>query len=134
MEKGCSFKWQIFLNIEVPIKILLLSKYECEWRSIKGTILFPKKIHPSRHAGTLFAYHDGNPLTNIKKIFVSSSLPFNTIRRNHIGYYHNHEFPQFIKKLIKVSRVTPGHYDCPLRNIKIVFFLFNVWVIFEKFW
>ena len=46
-----------------PDKELILSKYERELRSKKGTILFPKKMHPSRHAGTLFAYHDGNPLS-----------------------------------------------------------------------
>ena len=52
----------ILFPIEVP-KNLLLSKYERQQRSITGTILFPIKIHPQCHAGTLFAYHDGNPLT-----------------------------------------------------------------------
>ena len=27
--------------------------------------IISNKIHPPRHAGTLFAYHDGNPLTII---------------------------------------------------------------------
>ena len=33
VEEGCSFKWQTFLNIEVLIKYLIVSKYEREWSS-----------------------------------------------------------------------------------------------------
>ena len=39
-----------------------------------------------------------------------------------------------IEKLQKGSRVTPGHYACPLWNINIFCICFHVWVIFGKFW
>ena len=82
------------------------------------------KIHPPRHAGTLFSYHDGNPLTIFQIFFLSSSIPCYTIKGNQICYYHNNKFPKNFQNLMKVVHGTPGHYDCSFRNINIVPFLF----------
>ena len=134
VEEGFSFKWRIFLIIEVPTKNSLLSKYEREWRSIAGSVLFPKKKHPPPHGGILSAYHDGNPLTILWIFFLLLLLHVIPWRGNQICYYNNINFQKIIKNLRKVSRIMLGHYNCPLRNISTFVILFNVWVKIRKFW
>ena len=94
---------------------------------------FPIKFHTPRLAGTLFAYHDGNPSTVLFRKNLLILFQFFTIRWNHICYHHNNDLTKMIRNLIKVSRATPGHFDSPVRNIKIFFLLFNVWVILRKY-
>ena len=59
-----------------------MSTSEHEWRSNIGYILFPTLILTPRYGGTLFAYHDGNPVIIINRIFILLSsyliifLPF----------------------------------------------------------
>ena len=111
-----------------------LSTSEHEWRSNIGYILFPTLILTPRYAGTLFEYHDGNPVKIFKRIFYSSFLPSYTSRRYYISSHHNNEFHQMIEKLQKGSHVMPGHYGGPLWNINIIFIWFYFWEIFGKFW
>ena len=118
------------MNIQVPIKNLLLSKYKRELRSINRNSIISNKIHPLRHAG-MICISWWESLNNIL-LFFSSFLPCYTIRGYKICYYHNNNFLKIIKILMKVSRVTPGHYNFPFRNINKVPFLFNVLVIFKK--
>ena len=46
-----------------------LSTSEYEWRLNIEYILFPTLILTPRYAGTLFAYHDGNPVKYLKGFF-----------------------------------------------------------------
>ena len=47
-----------------------LSTSEYEWSSNIGYILFPTLILTPRYTGTLFAYHDGNPVKIFKRILI----------------------------------------------------------------
>ena len=72
---------------------------------------------------------------NIIKHFSSSFLQSSTIRWYYVCSQYFNDLRKIIKNSIKESRVTPGHYSCPLKNINLFIFSYKyVWVIFRIFW
>ena len=101
--------------------------YIWEWMEVNDRIyIIIKKSSSSASRRDIICLSWLESFNNIQNNCSSSSFPYYTIRGHQICYYHNNNFPKIIKNLRKMSCVTPGHYDCPFRNINIVLFFLNL--------
>ena len=125
------------MNYHITLKFVNL----WAWMEVKHWIYLVSNIFPysawCRDINYISRYKSfGNNIQH----FSSSFLPSYTIRRYHICSHYFNDFRKIIQTRIKVSRVTPGHYGSPLRNINISFFAFMFeWYLgnfdnFLKFW
>ena len=83
--------------------------------------MFTTHFHTPRDTWTLIAYIMIGILKKYIKALFSSFLPSYTKSRYHICSHYDNDFRKFIINHLKVSRVTPGYYGRPLRNVKIIF-------------
>ena len=115
-----AFSWRImpflmtYLLMKSRIQHYYLSTSKHDWRSNIGYILYPTFILTPRYAGILFAYHDGNSVKIFKRVFILLSSHLIPQGGTAYSLIIIMTFNKCLKKLQKGSRVTPGHYDCPL--------------------